>query len=268
MRKDFSHFDDLMNFVIDDKAASGAMSASRNRFPVRFVLFDNFQDSYLFVSKVQEAGCMFKSVNDWMDVDYPDTMLTYSELSDGILSYASNYNADCIITPFSELARFYNNENSAKEFDALVKTIKGIENSSTAVANNRRIYIPIVGLEGKMSLFENDTQCTIWYLKNNDKNLTYNLLLTNNTFFGLKDLSQFNVALNVNEWLDVWKAQPAVKPMILCSSSVPQLTITAGTGLSIVPGLKFNLLIIFSSVFLMFYGIHPAIRFQIPYIRL
>ena len=219
MRRDFTNFDDLMDFVNADKEASGAMSASRNRFPVRFVLFDNFQDSYLFVSKVQESGCMFKSVNDWLDINYPDTMLTYSELSNCILNYASNYNADCIITPFSELARFYNNENSAKEFDALVKTIKGIENNSTAAANNRRIYIPIVGLEGKMSLFENDTQCTIWYLKNNDKTLTYNLLLTNNTFFGLTDLSQFNVARNVNEWLDVWKAQPAVKPMILCSSS-------------------------------------------------
>ena len=219
MRRDFTHFDDLMDFVVADKEASGAMSANINRFPVRFVLFDNFQDSYLFVSKVQEAGCMFKSVNDWMDVDYPDTMLTYSELSNSILCYASNYNVDCIITPFSELARFYNNENSVKEFDALVKTIKGIENNSTAVANNRRIYIPIVGLEGKMSLFENDTQCTIWYLKSNGKNLTYNVLLTNNIFFGLKDLSQFNVARNVNEWLDVWKAQPAVKPMILCSSS-------------------------------------------------
>ncbi len=219
MRNDFTHFDDLINFVKADKEISGATAGTANRFPVRFVLFDNFQDSYRFVSHIQACGCRFKSVKDWLDTNYPDTILTYSELSNSILNYASTFNDDCIITPFSELARFYNNESSAKEFDALVKTIKGIENNSEAVAKNRRIYIPIVGLEGKMSLFEKDTQCTIWYLKNNDKSLIYNLLLTNNTDYGLKDLSQFNVARNVCEWLDVWRAQPAVKPMIVCTSS-------------------------------------------------
>ncbi|MBP9995130.1 MAG: BREX-4 system phosphatase PglZ [bacterium] len=218
MRNDFFNFEDLINHVRLDKELSGVASGTANRFPVRFVLFDNFQDSYRFVSYVQEQGCHFKNVNDWMDSDYPDTILTYSELSNSILDYAASYNDDCIITPFSELARFYNNERSAKEFDALVKTIKGIENKSQAVAKNRRIYIPIVGLEGKMSLFENDTQCTVWYLKNADKSFTYDLILTNGTTYGVNDLSMFNVAHSVNEWLNVWKAQPAVKPLIICTS--------------------------------------------------
>ena len=218
MRNDFAHFEDLISFVKADKELSGVTAGTANRFPVRFVLFDNFQDSYRFVSYVQELGCHFKNVNDWMDSDFPDTILTYSELSNSILEYASSYNDDCIITPFSELARFYKNETAAKEFDALVKTIKGIENSSQAVAKNRRIYIPIVGLEGKMSLFDKDSQCTVWYLKNTDKSLTYDLVLTNNTTYGIGDLSMFNVARSVYEWLNVWKAQPAVKPMIICTS--------------------------------------------------
>lgn len=218
MRKDFTHFDDLISFVKIDKETSGSTAGTANRFPVRFVLFDNFQDSYRFVSYIQEQGCRFKSVNDWLDNDYLDTMLTYSELSDRILKFASSCNDDCIITPFSELARFYNNSTAAKEFDALVKTIKGVENNPEAFETKRRIYIPIVGLEGKMSLFENDSQSTIWYLKNNDRNLSYNLILTNNTDYGAKDLSQYNVANNVNGWLDVWKAQPAVKPLIICTS--------------------------------------------------
>ena len=218
MRNDFTHFEDLLRFVKADKELSGVNAGTANRFPVRFVLFDNFQDSYRFISYIQEQGCHFKNVNDWLDSDYPDTILTYSELSNSILSYASSYNEDCIITPFSELARFYNNERSAKEFDALVKTIKGIENNSQAVAKNRRIYIPIVGLEGKMSLFEKDSQCTVWYLKNADKSLTYDLILTNGTSYGINDLSMFNVAHSVYEWLNVWKAQPAVKPLIICTS--------------------------------------------------
>lgn len=219
MRKDFTYFDDLIDFVRADKEITGANAATANRFPVRFVLFDNFTDSYRFVSYIQEKGCKYKSVGDWSDSDCPDVILTYSELSTRIEEYVSSSDDDCIITPFSELARFYKNDNSGNEFNALIRTVAGVENGSNAVAKSRRVYIPMVGLEGKMSLFENDTQCTVWYLKNNDKNLIYNVLLTNNTDFGLNDLSQFNIARNVQEWLDVWKTQPAVKPTIICTSA-------------------------------------------------
>ncbi|HBZ34374.1 MAG TPA: BREX-4 system phosphatase PglZ [Bacteroidales bacterium] len=221
MRKDFTHFEDLISFVETDKNISGAKASEANRFPVRFVLFDNFQDSYRFTSDMQTKGdgCKFKDINVWLDNEYPDTILTYSELADLIIKLAKEDNSDMIITPFSELARFYNNlEPQHREFDALIRTIKGIENNTYAVSHNRRIYIPVVGLEGKMSLFDDDSQCTTWYLKNPDKNLTYNLILTNDTYFGIKDLSSFNAARTVKGWLDVWKAQPEVKPDIICSS--------------------------------------------------
>ena len=221
MRRDFTHFEDLISFVEADKNISGVNASAANRVPVRFVLFDNFQDSYRFTSDMQTRGrgCKFKDINTWLDAEYPDTILTYSELANHIIKLAKEDNNDMIITPFSELARFYNNlEPEHREFDALIRTIKGIENNIFAVSHNRRIYIPIVGLEDKMSLFDNDSQSTTWYLKNPDKNLTYNLILTNDTYFGIKDLSSFNTAKTVKECLDVWKAQPEVKPDIICSS--------------------------------------------------
>lgn len=221
MRRDFTHFEDLIAFVEADKNISGANASDINRYPVRFVLFDNFQDSYRFTSEIQTkgSGCKFKDINVWLDIDYPDTILTYTELANHIIQLAKADDTDMIVTPFSELARFYNNlEPTHREFDALIRTIKGIENNTSSVSHNRRIYIPVVGLEGKMSLFDNDSQCTTWYLKNPDKNLTYNLILTNDTYFGIKDMSSFNTARTVKEWLDVWKAQPEVKPDIICSS--------------------------------------------------
>ena len=221
MRRDFIHFEDLISFVETDKNISGANASAANRFPVRFVLFDNFQDSYRFTSDMQTrgSGCKFKDINIWLDTEYPDTILTYSELADHIITLAKADDSYMIITPFSELARFYNNlESGHREFNALIRTIKGIENNTSCVYHKRRIYIPIVGLEDKMSLFDNDSQSTIWYLKNPDKTLTYNLILTNNTYFGIKDMSSFNTARTVKEWLDVWKAQPEVKPDIICSS--------------------------------------------------
>lgn len=221
MRRDFTHFEDLIKFIEDDKNISGANASWANRFPVRFVLFDNFQDSYRFTADIQTKGngCKFKDINTWLDTDYPDTILTYSELADHILRLAQDEMEDMIITPFSELARFYNNlQPEIREFDALIKTLKGIENNACAVSKKRRIYIPVVGLEGKMSLLDEDSQSSVLYLKNPDKNLTYNLILTNNTYFGIQDISLFNTAQTVKQWLDVWKAQPEVKPYIICSS--------------------------------------------------
>lgn len=42
--------------------------------------------------------------------------------------------------------------------------MKSIEASVEGVENQQRIYIPIIGLEGKMSTFENDTQINVWHL--------------------------------------------------------------------------------------------------------
>lgn len=221
MRNDFSIYDDLLAAIQADKHVTGALASPFNRYPVRFVLFDNFQDSYQFVESLQNEGCTFKSVSDWIDAQYPDCIITYSELANKIIDYAKTNSQDCIITPFSELARFYNNANGAKEFDALIGTIKGIENSSQCVSNNRRIYIPIVGLEGKMSSFENDSQTLIYYLHSNDKSLSYNLIMASNTDYGIQIINQFgNIAKNVSEWLNIWKQQPVKQNIISTSSAL------------------------------------------------
>ena len=52
MNKDFEHIDSLIEEVKKDKAADGANSSILNRYPVRFVLFDNFADSKDFVSEL------------------------------------------------------------------------------------------------------------------------------------------------------------------------------------------------------------------------
>ena len=49
MYNEFSSIDDLIEAVRKDKHAEGASSFVQNRYPVRFVLFDNFRDSYAFI---------------------------------------------------------------------------------------------------------------------------------------------------------------------------------------------------------------------------
>lgn len=221
--KTINSFDELKALVEEDKNMNGMGAATANRYPIRFVLFDNFHDSYEFVMYLQqECEVAIQSVDKWIDKDYPDLMITYQELGEHIAGYiASLHGRDSVITPFSELARFYDNQSS-HTFDALIKTIKSIEASMEGVENAQRIYIPIIGLEGKMSAFENDSQINVWHLHDEDAgNENYNMILVDDdSCYGVQNLEQqANVVHTVEEWLDIWK-KPEVhqKRTIVCTS--------------------------------------------------
>lgn len=221
MYNEYKSFDELKTVVLTDKKSTGMDVTTRNRYPIRFVLFDNFRDCSQFVDFVQsEIGAMVYSVDKWIDSDYPDLMITHTELASRIIEHIKQMNGqDCVIAPFSELARFYDNETK-KTFDALLKTIKAIEANSIAAENHQRIYIPIVGLEGKMEIFSNDSQSTIWRLCSEEKELTYRLILLDKDTYGVKGLVEHYTVVNtMQEWLNVWKdADKQVTPNIICTS--------------------------------------------------
>ena len=217
MLQQFTDLDVLMKAVETDKSnpINGAFVA--DRYPIRFVLFDNFRDCREFVSRQTSKSLYFQSIDLWLNKDSPDVIVTYSTLADKILNYCKNCDRDTVITPFSELARFYNNKTS-HEFDSLISTIKGVENNDRNYLEHRRIYIPIVGLYGKMSRYANNPQCIMWYLKNSDHQLNYKLILTDSTTYNVKGLERkATIVHNAMEWLQIWKKQD-VKQTIICTS--------------------------------------------------
>lgn len=221
MHKEFASLEELLNYARDDKQITGSEAITLNRYPIRFVLFDNFQDSFEFVQQIQsEFACTVKSVEDWLDIDANDSIITHSSLANLISSYIFAFGVqDAIITPFSELARFYNNTTSI-EFYALISTIKSIESTKSGFDNRQRIYIPIVGLEGEMSYFFNDSQISIWHFKNPDKQLNYRLILVESTY-GVKEISdKFTICNNIQDWLKVWKNKATKSNLISTSTSL------------------------------------------------
>lgn len=217
MLKQFADIESLMQAVDEDKSISGAGSFTANRYPIRFVLFDNFRDCYEFISKQTSNHLFFKSIDFWLNSEFPDSIVTYSILADKIFDFSRDCPNDTVITPFSELARFYNNKTS-NEFDSLISTIKGAESSEINYNEHRRVYIPIVGLYNKMARYSTDQQCMMWYLKSNDRQLNYNLVLTDGTTFNVKYLdSKATVVHSACEWLQIWKEQD-IKRTIICTS--------------------------------------------------
>jgi len=214
MFQTFDNMEALMQAVEKDKNATGASAFTANRYPIRFVLFDNFRDCYEFVS---QSNVFFQSIDLWLNNEFPDAIVTHSDLATKIRDYAKDCSLDSVIAPFSELARFYNNK-TGNEFNSLISTIKSVESSQNNYDDHRRVYIPIVGLYGKMSKFNEDSQSTIWYLKSADHQSNYHLILTNGTIYGIKNLeSRYTVVKNVTEWINVWK-DGDVKQTIICTS--------------------------------------------------
>lgn len=219
MFKTFTNLEELLREVHADRNIEGDGSSTANRFPIRFVLFDNFRDCCAFVEDISHLpNIAIQRIEDWMDKGYPDQFIPHEKLAKRILKLIKTTSSEYrIIMPFSEIARFYNNQ-SDYQFDLLIKTIKGFYTLEEGFKHKQRIYIPIVGQEGKMQKFRDDSQSFIWYYQNADKQLDYRLILTNGTTYGVSGLdTKYTIANTLTEWLGYWK-YPELKQNIISTS--------------------------------------------------
>ena len=84
-KEPFRDIEDLKLHVEEDKLAKGVGAATLDRYPIRFVLFDNFRDCYDFVDYLQsERGAHVESVDRWIVSNYPDLMITHVDLAERI----------------------------------------------------------------------------------------------------------------------------------------------------------------------------------------
>lgn len=142
MYKEFDTIEDLYQWMEEDKNWTGAEANQFNRYPLRFVLFENFHDFRAFADECQNHSVFVQSMEGWMAEGCDDQMLTNSQLARRFKEYVENIPVnDFVIAPFSEVTRFYENKRYA-EFDSLLKTIRLIEASEDAQQNYQRIYVP------------------------------------------------------------------------------------------------------------------------------
>ena len=131
MFKTFEQYEDLMAEVRLDQRLEGEGASTADRFPIRFVLFDNFRDCCHFVRDMLHDSdnpiCQIVRMESWMDKDYPNSLLSRDKIVKELkLLVKENPEEYRILMPFSELARFYNNNVGHEEFNALINTIKSI----------------------------------------------------------------------------------------------------------------------------------------------
>ncbi len=222
MYRNILTLEELKQAIIADKNVSTEVGASNlNRFPLRFILTDSFDDCFHLIEWLQtERQVHVESVDRWMDARYPDLMMTYQELGEAIEKYVKRIGTnDGLIAPFSELARFYDNTKD-KTFDALIKSLKGIESIELGQDSHQRIYIPIVGLEEKMQTFRNESQIVIWHLKDAESTGYRVVIMNDADCYGVNGLEEnYNVVHNLYEWLNIWKDNDSQQKHTIISTS-------------------------------------------------
>ena len=220
MYKEFGSLEDLYQEIETDKNWTGAESSLRNRYPIRFVLFENFGDFGEFVQVCQDHDVYVQSIEKWMKEGQDDKLITYSQLAALFESYIKSLPAnDFVIAPFSEITRFYDNMRYA-EFDSLQKTIRLIQSPEEAQSGHQRIYVPIIGMQSKVSKFKDDPNIHIWEYHSGTEYDNYHLILTNGTTYGVKGLEErYTLCEDLRHWIALWKNVGAkIKPQIICTS--------------------------------------------------
>lgn len=214
MHKLFESLDNLYAYMKVDKDWDGAEAAHRNRYPIRFILFENFQDFNQFMIEKPD-GILAFAIKQVLEKEHKDLFPTYTELSKWVKDYVKHLPAnDYILFPISEMARFY----ESRQFLSLIKTIKAVSPPADGQESHIRVYIPIVGMQGKMGDFMTDNHTYVWELKSHKDNGSYNLILAKDTY-GITGLeSEYSVVCNLHEWLELWAKGANVKKNIICTS--------------------------------------------------
>ena len=216
MFEKFSTLEALYQEMDRDKNIADIGIASANRYPLRFVLFENFSDFYEFIQKSAEKRIQIVGIEKWMDAQNPDIFPTYSTLARRINEYIdSSTGQDVVLAPFSELARFY----SYEEFRSLLTTIRLKEANCESQEKHLRIYVPLIGMQNKLEAFRRDKEIHVWEYVSDESEKHYHLILCNGLNYGLSlDIEQYSCCNTVHEWVALWRQVNKVKSHIICSS--------------------------------------------------
>lgn len=181
----------------------------RCRYPVRFIMLNNFDDFTNLAQDLAHNGVRALNIEDLLRKD--DGWISTDDLVQAIKALKET----TLVTPFSELVRFYNN-NDFRGFFNEIMLVEDIEYPT------KRIYIPLIGLQNRFEMFLN----SFARIEESEPIWSYASIAQKTEVFLTEfksDTSTFShkeyiCCLNtMREWLRFWKNQ-APQTQIICSS--------------------------------------------------
>lgn len=202
----FDTLEELKSAILDDTKSKNVLA---QRYCVRFIMlnsFEAFRDIADYLTKDMEV----ETVNLEDKTLGPDKSLPIESL----LNVVKGIEKSSLITPFSELVRFYP-ENLFNGFFNQVIMTEDIQNPK------KRIYIPIIGLQNRFNDFIKNfgrisESAPIWRFNSpQDDRVTVYVSKFKN--FDIPDHLQICSLSTMTDWLKFWKRQ-APKDKILCGA--------------------------------------------------
>lgn len=199
---DFS-FDELKAEIMQDASSEDMLTC---RYPARFIMLDNFETFRELRSFLHSQGARLLQFDSLLDDD-TDGWLT----ADQLIELIKDTSDPTLITPFSELVRFYE-EN---KFNGFMHDISLHEDLAHP---KKRLYIPLIGLENRVEGFLKGfsriaESAPIWRCRT-EKQTTRVYLMSDTSF---QQNSHITVLKNAREWLQFWKTQ-APQDVVICTS--------------------------------------------------
>lgn len=202
----FKNLDELKTAIGNDLKSRDVLA---QRYCVRFIMLNDFK-TFRELTKFLAAGLgvkMFELQNLTLGDDKTITIDMLSEAITGITETS-------LVTPFSELVRFYKEEDFNGFFNEIILT-EDIKHP------DKRIYIPIIGLNNRFNDFLKNfgriqESAPIWqlYSPQDDK---VKVFITKFKIPNLPEGSEYCKLDTMKDWLNFWRKQ-APQEKILCSA--------------------------------------------------
>lgn len=200
--------DGLQEAITFDKNVSGEQALVRNRYPVRFLLFNDFSLFKEGITRLCQNNMELKRIES--ELPFDDGWITRMDMRVLIEDLVRNSGIDIIVSPFSEVIRFYDDA----EFISFFKEVSMIEANPEYLG--KRVYLPIIGLEHRLGKFKNAIEgALIWEMLINNP-IQHTIYVTQDYNIPLpEDITHIKTS---KEWLKLWTGS-FPKKQILCSSS-------------------------------------------------
>lgn len=205
--KIFSSFEELSQEIISDKDSRDMLA---QRYAVRFIMLNNFNEFKELAKFMTDIGVDTLDLETLIDAGEDDVWITKDMLKDAIKAC----NKSTFVTPFSEVARFYNDDDFRGFFNEIM-LLEDIYNP------NKRIYIPLIGLQNRFTDFLNhfariQESAPIW--RYDAETQSVEVFFAKYKDFVLPNGSVQCQLDSLRDWLMFWKKQ-APQERIVCTST-------------------------------------------------
>lgn len=182
------------------------------RYCVRFIMLNNFHEFKKLAIFMNDIGVKSLDLENLMEEGENDDWITKTMLKDAIKKCTES----TFVTPFSEIARFFNDEDFRGFFNEIM-LLEDIRNPK------KRIYIPLIGLQNRFTDFLNhfarlSESAPVWRYDAEPQSVEVYFSQYKNF-----ELPNSNVQCQLDslrDWLKFWKVQAPQERIVCCSQPI------------------------------------------------